>query len=652
MLPDLEVDFDALWQKQVGAEVPAVVTGKGGRGFTFLRLEYPIVDQWGEEHSRLKCREVTTDDLGHYVVAKISDETNREGQPPSAKLVAVIEKEDHDRLLDSHPLFALRHAVRSFERKAAGVEGRLDEMAKERVAAEKKRLEKAREAFEKEKAAIPKAVLAGIESGVQKVLGPERKKLEEDRSTAEALLKDAQAQLEAAEAKEARLEALQDQADQFLDQGGPAFMEILRRAAPEEVQPRDKVEATPLPGDLFKRCHDHLDQRNYFVDEATLARFVLATVTAMATGQFVLLSGPTGVGKTSLVRRAAELLGAGPETGGVIPVRPAWLDPADLVGFYNAAADRYESTPFVDALVGAQRHAEANEATFLVLDEMNLARIENYGADLLALLEKSRENLRLGRDDTATLPLYADATANRLADQIIRLTRRREATKDGSDGDDLDARIKELERQRATTPSRLAIPRGVVVFGTLNADETTHTLSPKVKDRAFVLQLPAPSLSKTPSTRAAMDVEVQWPLTHSFVSGIEADAELPSWASAAWADIRTWETPYLKPLGVHLSRRFEALFRFYTAAAHSFGLAEEKSRISGREVVSGFLEAKLLPWIAFHRDEEVKRDGKKEAETKAEVLKEWRGQLDKYPALQKEAQTILDGADLTYEYVR
>jgi RNA-directed DNA polymerase len=53
---------------------------------------------------------------------------------------------------------------------------------------------------------------------------------------------------------------------------------------------------------------------------------------AVRMGQFVILCGNTGVGKTSLVSRAADALGGETE---IVPVRPAWTEPSDLIGFFN-----------------------------------------------------------------------------------------------------------------------------------------------------------------------------------------------------------------------------------------------------------------------------------------------------------------------------
>ena len=43
MAIDTAIDYESLWQKQVGTKIPAVVTGKGGKGYVYLRLEYPFV---------------------------------------------------------------------------------------------------------------------------------------------------------------------------------------------------------------------------------------------------------------------------------------------------------------------------------------------------------------------------------------------------------------------------------------------------------------------------------------------------------------------------------------------------------------------------------------------------------------------------------
>jgi 5-methylcytosine-specific restriction endonuclease McrBC GTP-binding regulatory subunit McrB len=134
-----------------------------------------------------------------------------------------------------------------------------------------------------------------------------------------------------------------------------------------------------------------------------------------------------------------------------IPVRPDWRDSKSLLGYYNPLTRRYVPTEFlrfVTAAAASYRRGEPS-AWFIVLDEMNLARVEHYFADLLSVLES-------GRDD------------NGWTKETLRFGLQ-------DDGED-------------DLPEPLNLPPNLYIIGTVNMDETTHAFSPKVLDRAFTLE--------------------------------------------------------------------------------------------------------------------------------------------------------------------
>lgn len=98
---------------------------------------------------------------------------------------------------------------------------------------------------------------------------------------------------------------------------------------------------------------------------------------------------------------------------------------------------------------------------FVILDEMNLARVEYYFADFLSVLEGGR--LPTGRTKEA-----------------VRLHAFESEVKD---------------REGRTIPATLYLPANVYFIGTVNVDETTHAFSPKVLDRAFTIEFESANLS-------------------------------------------------------------------------------------------------------------------------------------------------------------
>jgi hypothetical protein len=131
----------------------------------------------------------------------------------------------------------------------------------------------------------------------------------------------------------------------------------------------------------------------------------------------------------------------------VIAVRSDWTDPRGLIGYENPLTGRYTRTDLITLLLRAQ--ADPERPYVVILDEMNLARVEYYFSDFLSAME-----LRGG-----TISL------------------RESSAPDDVDEDEADADV----------PARLPFPPNVLVIGTVNIDETTHAFSPKVLDRANVI---------------------------------------------------------------------------------------------------------------------------------------------------------------------
>jgi 5-methylcytosine-specific restriction endonuclease McrBC GTP-binding regulatory subunit McrB len=172
--------------------------------------------------------------------------------------------------------------------------------------------------------------------------------------------------------------------------------------------------------------------------------------------------------RVSLFRPAAENVDVPPDDRlAFVSVRPSWSDHTALLGHYDATLERYMRTPVLELLLRADR--EAREAAtqgrqpapyFIVLDEMNIARIEHYFSDFLSALESRRVGVN-GELRQESLTLH-DADA-------MRLTW-------------IDDMGVEYE-----IPQSIAVPTNVCFTGTLNLDDTTYGLSPKVVDRASTI---------------------------------------------------------------------------------------------------------------------------------------------------------------------
>jgi len=202
-------------------------------------------------------------------------------------------------------------------------------------------------------------------------------------------------------------------------------------------------------------------------------RTIRAFHTAMKvneTSQLAVLAGISGTGKSQLPRRYAEGMGIGFLQ---VPVQPRWDSPQDLMGFYNYIEGRFRPTDLaralyqLDAYNGDDKDPDLqNRMMMVLLDEMNLARVEYYFSDFLSRLE-SRPS-RNQTDDEA-------------------------ARKDA----EIELEIKMPTGQRSP---RIFPGYNVLFAGTMNEDESTQSLSEKVVDRANILRFAAPLSIKTELT--------------------------------------------------------------------------------------------------------------------------------------------------------
>ena len=262
----------------------------------------------------------------------------------------------------------------------------------------------------------------------------------------------------------------------------------------------------------YSKAISHI-QAYLFKQNTVYYRYLLEDYfTSIKTNDLIILAGDSGSGKTNLVKKFAEAVGG---VAKIIPVKPNWTSSDDLLGYYNPLQKSYLSTLFLDALIEASENPSI--PYFICLDEMNLARVEYYFADFLSLLEE--------RDKEPQLNLYSDAESVHTISEfnhaltligeikknsdkkivtfidILKDKKLNEELKKVFGFGDKDSLIKyhsDLRRMISgvlNIPSSITFPKNVRIIGTINIDETTHYLSPKILDRAHVIKLNSPSLS-------------------------------------------------------------------------------------------------------------------------------------------------------------
>ncbi|OMD75987.1 MrcB family domain-containing protein [Paenibacillus odorifer] len=222
-------------------------------------------------------------------------------------------------------------------------------------------------------------------------------------------------------------------------------------------------EAEPLQDEqvtgILHQIQSHIRRKGFFFPKHLIENFYLS----LKTKPFVILAGISGTGKTRLVKLFAEALAATGNNGQftLIPVRPDWSDPADLLG-YKDLSGRFKPGPLTEVLVEARKPENGHKPYFICMDEMNLARVEHYFSDLLSVLET--QDWQEGKIQTQDL--ISSTLLDTPEDQV----------KFGS----------------------LGIPENVFLIGTVNMDETTHPFSKKVLDRANTLEFNYINLQQYP----------------------------------------------------------------------------------------------------------------------------------------------------------
>ena len=174
--------------------------------------------------------------------------------------------------------------------------------------------------------------------------------------------------------------------------------------------------------------------------------------TSIKSNLLTILAGLSGTGKSRIIRAYAEALGIDEASDQFkfISVKTSWQDDADLLGFADTMNNNYRPSDsgLVDTLLKAEK--DSNQIYLIVLDEMNLSRIEYYFSQFLSVLERD--------SNERYLTLYNKYLEARLYNSAIY-------------------------------PPKLLIPENVRFIGTMNIDESTFELSDKLLDRANVIQL-------------------------------------------------------------------------------------------------------------------------------------------------------------------
>ena len=216
----------------------------------------------------------------------------------------------------------------------------------------------------------------------------------------------------------------------------PELLEFDKNHKDFEKEESDKLKLDGICESFRKYCANQLGLY-YSIDD--IRRFIAS----LGVSKILILQGMSGTGKTSIAVAFGHFIGV---SSTVVPVQPMWKERSDLLGYYNEFTGKFNETVILQKLYEA---AFSNKMYIVILDELNIARVEYYFSEFLSLLE---------------LPASSER-------QLI-------VAAAGANGD-----------PRKMDHGKIILPDNVWFLGTANNDDSTFAISDKVYDRAMILNL-------------------------------------------------------------------------------------------------------------------------------------------------------------------
>ena len=179
---------------------------------------------------------------------------------------------------------------------------------------------------------------------------------------------------------------------------------------------------------------------------------LLRVAASLLAKRFLILTGLSGSGKTKLAHAFAAWITDSEDQYRLVAVGADWTTNENVVGYQDALQAgiyRKPSNGALDVILRAEN--DPTRPYFLILDEMNLSHVERYFADILSAIESGQE-----------IALHSAAES-----------------------------LKASEDDPLSVPAKIRLPNNLFIIGTVNVDETTYMFSPKVLDRANVIEFRA-----------------------------------------------------------------------------------------------------------------------------------------------------------------
>ena len=329
--------------------------------------------------------------------------------------------------------------------------------------------------------------------------------------------------------------------------------EMMRQAASwetteEDRQYKEKLEMISVVTPSSLNDADLIDYIvNYVKARREYSRNDIINIYISIAQNFItIFSGEPGTGKTSMCNIVAETLGLLKYGEGInrfvsVSVERGWSSKRDLIGYYNPLTRKYDKSngKIYDALRVLDVERDKSKYPFIImLDEANLSPIEYYWADFMRLTDRSSLN-----------------------DMYINIGTERE----------------------------LYVPETLKFVATINTDQTTETLSPRLIDRAYIIKLPKVGVKKSTSELPKATEIITW---ENFKNTFSKKSELSNITNNALKAIFKLFDNY----GMSVSPRIEGIIENYIMAAQEI-MEDEPNTLAREKALDFAVVQKLLPKI-------------------------------------------------------
>ena len=298
----------------------------------------------------------------------------------------------------------------------------------------------------------------------------------------------------------------------------------------------------------------------YFSNSKLSTRYILSLLAK----PFSILTGNSGTGKTRIALRFAKYLEKQTDTEItntlLIPVGADWTDNTKILGYFNPLANDGKGEYVKSEILSFLELAKENPSIpfFLILDEMNLSHVERYFSDFLSAMESGEPIL-----------LY-----------------------------------KKPEDCECVVPEKITLPKNLFVTGTVNIDETTYMFSPKVLDRANVIEFKPEMKDVLDNLISAASSDEQKTAESGVAEGFMElankirNGDVPDELKNELEKIKpVLESIYkiLEKSGFEFAYRTAKEIRLYAIA--SYETCEDKSQFNINSVIDQQIVQKILPKI-------------------------------------------------------